>query len=918
VNSVPDFVTPEHAKFSFGASADFDAMRAAFAEVGNHIDGLNVFLAGLGVAGTLDLEGMLAPVVDASNAIHELAGGDLSEFLSATIEQPLMETELGPLVQDVADTLTEGHQMLFQLEGAIKAPLLALQDSLEEILIQNFSDENWIDQYAAVALYGPDSLAGISGMPAGFDMAAAETRVQQFRAGLDETLRMTDSMLTTITGSLTTLCADDICQQGKLAFVKQKLQDADNAVNTLAEALTGNGAYTPYLSNNAANPIIMKLHQAKGTFDQASSTLKNFNVASVIKAMQAAANLAGAELSSSQLAGTEEQLTHIKQWLIETLDHDRQLCVEAEQSLNTIYASQPFTLMAQLTNMQHNGLLDQNGPIRSKLTNAITAVTELQDRILYLTVKAPARIEQIRPVLAMLRDVVDEDESLPTGSDWSQCMAESKKQFDGAARELNATFRKSNPEACITGADAGACFKVVFGPNVVDLATWITEPLLADVSDDINNPGLEKLFADIERSVTGALPMPTPDDIRKMVVSTILNNDTVQQINGAFYTLFSPIKDQLDDVASHVTMIVNEAITDLTTAVNQALGEKLAQVTSMGPNDAENPLAKLAAAKVNGYAISGQDELERLHLDFEFKLKPDPKKAINFFVGFDVSAWGAENGKGGCTEGVAGDYYDVKISTKDVSAAMLGSDVGIKQAMFGMTIAGTPPPDFPLQISPCPVGIFGGLYTLGGFDLDAMTLLDLGLECGFGTSEAYLGATGRGSFDSFSVSMAAFYVGRSCDAGVIKRLDSEVGNFIQLEDGQPLTGAYVRGGVEIPLYTYGCPCEIGAGIDVGGWYFTEPKTTFGGLLGGSLFGRLGCVGYLKGKILCMLEPAGDKVKYSGTAWAAAGAGLCTTSKWRTVDDVRADGPLCFTADTTFGVTYIDEFELEEPAVNCCN
>ncbi len=901
-NGVPDFITPEHTKFSFGASADFDAMKAAFAEVGNHIDGLNVFLAGLGVVG-LDLEGMLAPMVDAMNDLHELTGGDLSSFLTDILEEPLVAGVGLTDVQNMAQEITQAHQALFDLESIIKSPVLAVQTGLEEILAGNFSDPGWVDDYAAVAFYGSDRLLELTDIPSGFDMNAARLRVEEFRRGLDQALDMTEEMLTTTSRTLRTLCDDDLCQQGMLAQIDNKLVIAETAITTFYGFLPV--GFSSYLINDANNPIKQKINEAKGTISNARNKIQNFNIKSVLAAMQTAAMTAGVQLDHSLMSDTEKNLEALKQSINGLLDSLSQRIVQVEANFDRSFDETPVDEMLVEA-------LQDLATLKAKITQAHNAVTEVKTRILYLTNEAPDRIDQIRSVLAMLRHLVDEDEPLPTDADWDSCMNRSKKQFDDAAKEMNRVWGGRNVAACATGENSGACFKAVFGPNVVGLAQWMTKPLLAD--DD-----LEDAFNGIINNITSALPLPTDKDITNMIVSAILDNAAVQAVNQAFYALYSPIRDELDDIATHVTMVVNKTITDLAAAVDHALGDALATLVPMGPEGDDNPLAMLSAAKMNGYALIGQDELERLHLDFEFKLKPDPKKPITFYVGFDVSAWGAENGKGGCDEGVAGDYYDVKISTRDVSAAMLGADVGIKQAFFGMTIAGTPPEDFPLSgVSPCPIGIFGGLYTVGGFDFKAMTLEDLGFELGFGTSEAYLGATGRGSFDSFSISMAAFYLGKSCDAGVITRLDKDVGNFIKLEENQPLLGAYVRGGVEIPLYTYGCPCEIGAGIDVGGWYFTKPKETFGGLLGGSLYGKLGCVGNLKGKILCMLEPSGDKVKYSGTAWAAAGVGMCSMNKWQTVTDVRADGPLCFTADTTFGVSYIDEFELAEPDVRCCN
>lgn len=924
LQAVPDFLEPERAKFSFGASADIDAMKAAFVELSNHVVGLNDYLHDLGVDSSFDLEELFGGVVDASSELHKICSGDLSLFLWDVLEAPL-RSGLEDLVADMADRLTEAHQAAFGLEGAINGPLLALQSDLTETispLLEETRVNTMIDDYAAVALYGSERLRlpGVSGVPLGFNWSEAEQAVDAFRAGLDDAIGQTEDIVDTITTTLRSLCGDDAeCKQGTLEDIQTALAEADEAIKDLQENLVPAG-FGPFLSYNNSNPIVAKIDLAKDTVKSAKQKLKAFNIKATLQAIHNAAASVNITLDPSSFDDLETELTSVKQTITSLLDKIEPNIIAADNAIGEFYSSAPFDILYKLTNTDNDGILDKNGIPRKKIKEAQDAVIGLQARFAYLGKHLPDDLEQIKPLLAMLREVVDGDESLPTGADWDACMTISQQKFDDAVKEFNRVVGKKDFEDCTQGDDGGACFKAAFGPNAVSLTQWLVDPLLADMGDDANE-GLEKFFTDLQKSILDALPMPTPEDINNMIVAAIMNNETIKELNETFYTLYSPIKEQLDEVSTQTTLTINKAIIELTMALNEAVGDQLASLLQMGPEDGANPLAALAAAKINGYAILGLDEIEQIHLETEFSLKPDPNKPISFFVAVDVTAWGAENGKAGCMPegdtGDYGDYYDVSISTKDVSAEMLGAPVGIKWALLGITIAGTPPPDFPLQISPCPVGVFGGIYTLGGFDLEAVQLMDLGLECGFGPAQKYLGATCRGSFDSFAVPMAAFYLGRSCGSGVITRLDKQVGDFIELDANSPLEGVYVRASVEIPLYSYGCLCEIGAGIDVGGWYFTEPST-YGGLLGGILFGRLGCVGYVKGKLLCMLEPAGDKTKYAGSAWAAAGAGLCKTGSWRTVEDVRADGPFCFTADTTFGVTYIDDFEIEEPTVNCCD
>ena len=235
---------------------------------------------------------------------------------------------------------------------------------------------------------------------------------------------------------------------------------------------------------------------------------------------------------------------------------------------------------------------------------------------------------------------------------------------------------------------------------------------------------------------------------------------------------------------------------------------------------------------------------------------------------------------------------------------MLGLPIGIKEAALGFTLDGG-----------IPIGVFGRIYTSGELNFEAAAIKDIGLEFGLGAIENYVGGKASGRIESYTINVLAFYFGKSCDFGVLERLDPEVASFI----GKvvPLEGIYVRGAVSLPIINYGCFLTIGAGVDLGIWYLSG---IFGGLFGGSVYGEAICLVSIKGKITLMGLKSGDDYKFQGNGWIAGGIGFCEPGDWNSIADVR-DDDWCLTGDASFGATYstIDEdFSLIGPDFSCCD
>ena len=145
-------------------------------------------------------------------------------------------------------------------------------------------------------------------------------------------------------------------------------------------------------------------------------------------------------------------------------------------------------------------------------------------------------------------------------------------------------------------------------------------------------------------------------------------------------------------------------------------------------------------------------------------------------------------------------------------------------------------------------------------------------------------------------------------------LDPKVAQFFPLPD-TGFTGAYVRGAASIPIYSNGCPLSIGAAADIGAWVLAGPPVTLGGLVGGGAYGKVGCVGALRGQIraLGQVNTDGDMV-FVGEGFGVAGLGLCEPATWTSVERSRKD-KLCGTGDAVLRAGYINGWSIMEMSVS---
>jgi len=231
---------------------------------------------------------------------------------------------------------------------------------------------------------------------------------------------------------------------------------------------------------------------------------------------------------------------------------------------------------------------------------------------------------------------------------------------------------------------------------------------------------------------------------------------------------------------------------------------------------------------------------------------------------------------------------------------VLAADITIEKLYLGFTLQGNPGQTPALK----PIGIFGGINTIGEIGFTDAIVFDPAFAAGLGAKQTYIGASAGAVFSSLTADVA-FLVGRVCPGNtVLTDLDPNVEKFLPNLPASGFTGAYLRGGATIPIIPGGCMLNIGVVADFGTWIFVGRPTTLGGLIGGGATGQIACIAALKGKVTVggSVTTDGD-LKLAGEAWGVAGLGVdCNPGTWTSVTRSREDS-WCGTGDAQMGASF---------------
>ncbi len=910
VSSVPDYINPEKTKFSFGISADVSELQNFQVDVNDLASGVDSFLHNaLGVDASFSLEDILCYTPpggekicldDTEELMHGLTGGDLSDLLGGAIDTVLSSGPLSNVIHEAAQGLNVAHQAGSQIQSVLFEPLKqAEQLVLEHANVPGFQGDlkylynNW----AAVMVYRVDDLEGLSGAPTIDELRQMREHVQALRqqvAALSNAMQQGLDVFQQATGVLT--AAD-----GLISRARQATQDAKNVMGELDSAM--NSQLAGLLDTDPENnPMLGRIEQARHVVHQVRDAIAAVDLGRFADVLQSAALAAGSSIDTSMIESAQQTVTSSLNELDQALDN-------ADDAITQLYASLPLSDMLN----QARSLVQPGGPVITTLDMLDSALLNIQSRLNSLQTLVSGELSVLQGQFAALETMMGQELAVPsTLSSWNAAMENGRQALDNFASQF--------VNSAVAGGALGAELNLLAGTYTTG-SSWfmhvfamdaslvpnLVEAAFRDILEDVGAGGLQAWMEQVGLATTACLPQPSEDDIRNMIKTALLDSGAVGELNSVFYRQFGMLSDVIDNISTQLTARINGLIRDAVASVNEGISNTLGSAvnsiagSSWSDGGADSPLKSVG---IDGYAIVSQDEFERLHMEAEFVLSGEPDDT-SYNAALDVTSWRADNGKTGCLDG-DGNYYDVTISTHDVTADMLGLDIGIKTAMLGFTI----------DPSVIPIGLFGNFYLDGELNFETLVLEDLGLEFGVGKLEAYFGATGAGRFEQYRIPKAAFFFGKSCDFAVLERLDSEAAEFIGTIS--PLIGVYVRGSVQVPIYNGGCFFTIGVGADIGAWYFTNPPPgTYGGLVGGSAYGQLACLASLKGKVRCLGQKSGSEYKFHGDGWAAAGIGSCSPGSWDSVSDARNDD-WCLTGDATFGAEYNHGWEIDGPNVNCCD
>ena len=428
------------------------------------------------------------------------------------------------------------------------------------------------------------------------------------------------------------------------------------------------------------------------------------------------------------------------------------------------------------------------------------------------------------------------------------------------------------------------------------LEAFIDEKLVIErMLDDFSLNLFEKWSLKIDGTEI-ILPGYNSDDLKAKLVDAIMNTDAIESINRAVHNEFTEIVDQINDV----TMVVFDQVNQIFNSALQALNDKANEILSEATADIANNLP-LKSAKVDGFATIQGKNLERLHIGALWTMKGDEDESSSTYeAALDISSWSA-NGKGAsCGTANADDKLDAIISAYGVPFSLGTSGSTLRKIYVGFMLSNS-----------VLNGIYGGLAVDGTVDFEAFQLYDLAFDSGIGTQEVYLGTTAGAIFEDLDLK-TAFLVGNVCDNSILESYDPQVAEFIEYPNGGNFKGVYTRGSASVPVYANGCALTVGVSADVGAWFLIGNPNNYGGLVGGGAFGKVLCVGALRGQVTVMGQKTADGFSFRGDGFGVAGGGFdCDPGTWTTVRRSRKDS-WCGTGDASFTATYKNGWDVGSP------
>ncbi len=898
-NTVPDFLEPENLKISMGVSADTAFLKDLTLDIRNPEDVNDFFNNTLSPPLNIDVNDYIGGLSNSSKEMDSMTGDDLTPFFRKKLTEDLDSGDAALPMENLAESLST----IQTSPHALSALLTSRVDGLIKAVAQR-TGSNAPTLNSEKLLYLHDTLAACT-------LFAGDSR-QQTRL----LQKIEDNSIVDLDG----LTADDVEGYFRqlngivqhivelrdiIARYRTRIKKNHAAVNVLRERISSTDVNTPrlalesaldamqtYQNNSTDNPFFIPVATAQNSLEQIRDDIREVSLSDLGQALKAGALSAGASLDTSQLPDMDRLLES-------RVDELSTLLTKADTLLSSGMAGLTFQTLFDSAKTRLQGLETRSNVIKTLFNDAANnassnAFTGIDFILSWYE-------ESLNSMLAVLNQKLDVDTILSSSNSWTDLTGIGQKKLnDKASADLALAKTKLKISPAGSTAQQFVSYWTLF--------TMIETPLDAEVKD------IRVKMKDARKIAETFIPAPRSEDIRNIIVADVVNSDPVTGLNTLFHDQFGHMTSYIDMMTGEITGQANRLIKQTVAAIDDSLQKELKgkKIIIGDFNDNGQPAfgnGGISVTSLTGHATIRQNEISRFHMEGDFNINAQPSSTSYSGV-LDITPWNAKNGKGDCGLGAASTgMVDAIISTHDVPINILNTTVTLKDASLGFTLEGAKP-----------VGMHGKQYLSGEIGFEALVLYDMGLEAGVGKIENYFGAKCAGRFDSYQI-RAAFYLGKSCGMQVLERLDPEIAKFIGQR--QSITGVYARGGTSFPVYDNGCFLRVGVGAEVGAWFFAEDPPTYGGLLGGSVYGQAVCIGSIKGKLTLIGGKTGDIFKFTGHGWGAAGIGFCSPSSWESVSDSRGDG-WCVTGDATFRGQATARtngsdvnISIESPDVSCC-
>jgi hypothetical protein len=884
-----NFIEPDRTKLSFGASADFTRLEGLEFSIDvtdpDSAAAVDDMLQGLGIINGPLFEPALTDLLDTVNVVNRYANRGMDELLKEGLETALEEVgkATAPLTPNGKDPFVTASELLTQIRSLPQQGLALITQEIRAPLDNRL--------YAMETRLRNELIAAdaqIENLPANATQAqidAAFAEVDILLASVDQLAEEAHAIDDKVGDAITSVTNIRDEALGKLLELIQATNDIDLALLqtvTFVDTACSNGFVADVEGNGYLNDVAIRFAAIRRVSDIIGNTNQWLGAAEAI----------------AQNADVKRQLGTAKQRIQDATGELLEFVNAADDAITDLICDpNGIPLVAEKAQ-------DYTQKIRDHAIEFVQAIADNS------TV-----IDDLADLQATLQDLVlDPIDSLRAGL---RTVRDEAADFDGPSLEWLIgciLYDATHADEC---TDPGAPVPFAVPPHGINaLAADPNIPGerdLADLifsSDFIFQTARDQIEEKLNTVETGLLAftdelMPgaymNPEQLRRMLVTEVMRTQPIKDLRAAMDKHFGEISYAMNGIVlqiiDQINVVVEGALAAVTGPINDALSEATSVVRGI----------PLQSAGINGFATIAGNELERAHVSAGWTMRgSDDDDATGFKAALDAESWSAKHTDPdaktptACNVGVNESLLDVKISAYGLPINVLAADITIEKLYLGFTLKGNQGSG-PALI---PIGIFGGINTMGEIGFTDAIVFDPAFAAGLGEKQTYIGASAGAVFSSLTADVA-FLVGRVCPGNtVLTDLDPAVEKFLPNLPASGFTGAYLRGGATIPIIPGGCMLNIGVVADFGSWIFVGRPTTLGGLVGGGATGQVACIAALKGKVTVSGSASTDgDLKLAGEAWGVAGLGLdCNPGTWTSVPRSRQDD-WCGTGDALMDAAF---------------